>query len=101
MRTMLTAISSIVIGALAVLSAQTPRTARFEVASIKPNKSDSQPMGLVGGMPGGVRFTNLALRDVIRRAYRLQEYQVLGGPSWINAERFDVLAKANGNPSVN
>jgi uncharacterized protein (TIGR03435 family) len=26
---------------------------------------------------------------------------VLGGPNWINAERFDVLAKANGNPSVN
>jgi uncharacterized protein (TIGR03435 family) len=48
-----------------------------------------------------VTFKNLVLRDLIRRAYRLQAYQVLGGPSWIDSERFDVLAKANGNPSVN
>jgi uncharacterized protein (TIGR03435 family) len=101
MRTLVAVAGGTLIGLSAVLSAQTPRNAAFEVASIKPNKSDAQPMGLVGGMPGGVRFTNLGLRDLIRRAYRLSDYQVLGGPSWINSERFDVLAKANGTPSVN
>jgi hypothetical protein len=69
----LTAIGGIVIGAWTVVSAQTLRTAAFEVASIKPNKSDSQPIGLVGGQPGGVTFKNLVLRDLIRRAYRLQD----------------------------
>jgi hypothetical protein len=70
MRSLFTTTSGIVIGAWAVLSAQTPRTATFEVASIKPNKSYSQPIGLVGGQPGGVTFKNLVLRDLIRRAYR-------------------------------
>jgi uncharacterized protein (TIGR03435 family) len=100
MRTLVMVVGGIVIGVSAVLAAQTPRTATFEVASIKRNKSDQQPFGVIG-QPGGVTFTNLALRDLIRRAYRLSEFQVLGGPSWINAERFDVLAKVNGNPSVN
>jgi len=100
MRTRFSAISGIVIGVSAMLCAQTPRTPTFEVASIKRNKSDEQPFGTIG-QPGRVTFTNLALRDLIRRSYRLSEFQVLGGPSWINAERFDVLAKVNGNPSVN
>jgi uncharacterized protein (TIGR03435 family) len=101
MRTLVMAMGGLVIGASAMMSAQAPHGQAFEVASIKPNKSTSQPIGLVGGQPGGVTFKNLVLRDLIRRAYRLQEYQVLGGPSWISSERFDVLAKANGNPSVN
>jgi hypothetical protein len=75
MRSLFIATSGIVIGAWAVLSAQTPPTATFEVASIKPNKSESHPIGLVGGRPGGVTFKNLVLRDLIRRAYRLQELE--------------------------
>jgi uncharacterized protein (TIGR03435 family) len=32
-------------------------------------------------------------------AYRLQESRVAGGPNWIERDRFDVNAKANGDPS--
>ena len=47
------------------------------------------------GEPGG-RFTaiNIPLRFVIRTAYRLQDDQVVGGPGWLNTDRFDILAKA-------
>jgi uncharacterized protein (TIGR03435 family) len=83
-----------------LLAAQEPGGPRFEVASVKRNTTGDQPMGLVGGQPGGVTFRNIVLRDLIRRSYRLQEYQVVGGPRWVDAERFDVLAKANGTPSV-
>jgi uncharacterized protein (TIGR03435 family) len=31
---------------------------------------------------------------MIRNAYQLQEYQIVGGPDWINDDRFDVTAKA-------
>lgn len=86
--------------AASALSVQSKNGPRFEVASVKRNTTGDQPMGLVGGQPGGVTFRNIVLRDLIRRSYRLQEYQVLGGPRWIDAERFDVLAKANGTPSV-
>jgi uncharacterized protein (TIGR03435 family) len=86
----------------AVLGAAQPQEGpRFEVASVKPNHTDAQPFGLVGGDPGGVRFTNIQLRDLIRRAYRLQEHQLLGGPNWIRADRFDVVAKTTGPASVN
>ena len=34
---------------------------------------------------------------MIRNAYQLQEYQIVGGPNWINDDRFDVNAKAAGD----
>jgi uncharacterized protein (TIGR03435 family) len=77
----------------------------FEVASIKSNNS---MMGLssVGFAPGG-RFTatNISVRDLIRLAYGtppqlLPASQLLGGPNWIDSERFDVMAKAGDNALV-
>jgi uncharacterized protein (TIGR03435 family) len=67
----------------------------FEVASIKPNRSSDLP-GRIGPEPGG-RFaaTNATLRALIRTAYNLQDSQIFGGPSWVNSDRFDVLAKAD------
>jgi uncharacterized protein (TIGR03435 family) len=50
---------------------------------------------MIGTQPGG-RFTatNVTLRQLIRFAYHLQDSQVSGGPTWIAADRFDVVAKA-------
>jgi len=69
----------------------------FEVASIKPN-----PTGRVGPtqsriQPGG-RFVaeNVPIVLLIGQAYPVQAYQLIGGPSWIWSEGFDVDAKANG-----
>jgi uncharacterized protein (TIGR03435 family) len=71
---------------------------RFEVASIKPNKSGSptgtwtSPIATVGS-----RFTatNVTLVDVIVQAYRTRRIQMQGGPGWIDSERFDIVAKAD------
>jgi uncharacterized protein (TIGR03435 family) len=83
--------------------AQAPGAGRpaFEFASVKSNRSrDGQPGG--GLTPGG-RFTfeNATLRDLVALAYQLQdgslrqESQISGGPGWINADRFDIAAKAD------
>jgi uncharacterized protein (TIGR03435 family) len=77
--------------------------AAFEVASVKPNKSGNGPrVDMVGG-----RFTtiNLTLRDLVKLAYpvgdRLRnDDQIVGGPNWINADRFDVVAAASGVGAV-
>jgi uncharacterized protein (TIGR03435 family) len=89
------------------LRAQAPATAapidapkrQFEVASVKVNKSGDNRV-MLGLQPGG-RFTasNVPLRNLITQAYRIQATQLVGGPDWIRSERFDISAKADGDPS--
>ena len=83
-----------------LLRAQAPATGQgpaFEVASVKPTKSDEVPASF-GLRPGGqLVVVNNTLFSMIRNAYQLQEYQIVGGPNWINDDRFDVNAKAAGD----
>jgi len=69
---------------------------RFEVASIKQNKSGTSGVR-VQVLPGG-RYTasNVTLLQLIRDAYGLQNFQLSGGPSWINVDKFDITAIAEG-----
>ncbi len=34
---------------------------------------------------------------LIQRAYAVQAFQVVGGPTWSNSEGYDIEAKAEGN----
>jgi uncharacterized protein (TIGR03435 family) len=71
----------------------------FEVASIKANKSGG-PMAGPTNRPGGLFIsTNRPLGVLIDVAYNLRRHQRVGGPDWIDAERFDIEARAEGNPS--
>ena len=44
--------------------------------------------------PGRFRQTNATLRDLIRLAYAVQDYQISGGPAWSRNDRYDVEAKS-------
>jgi uncharacterized protein (TIGR03435 family) len=50
---------------------------------------------MLGVQPGG-RFTatNVPLKMLLRQAYNVQDFQVVGGPDWLGSDRFDVVAKA-------
>ena len=67
---------------------------RFEVASVKPNKSNSRQSGLQF-LPGG-RFStlNIPLQIIIAVAYDVpfQSPRLSGGPDWIRSERYDIEA---------
>src|SRR6187200_1801648 len=65
----------------------------FEVASVKANKSGAGFVQL-GGVGGQYNITNAPLRLIIRNAYRLQDFQIVGGPGWLTSDRFDIVAKA-------
>jgi len=71
-----------------------PEKPTFEVASIKP--SDPNPSNAVWiGMDanaGMVRYTNITLRDCIRAAYRVRDFQI-EGPDWIRDARYEITAK--------
>jgi len=43
---------------------------------------------------------NFAARTLIFLAYGVADYQLAGGPSWIRSDRYDVEAKAEGDPTV-
>jgi uncharacterized protein (TIGR03435 family) len=75
-----------------LLSAQTPAPT-FDAASIKVNKSGDAG-GRYGGRPGQLVVTNYTLRDIIRNAYGVQRYQIVGGPDWQAQDRFDITARA-------
>src|SRR5262245_56511116 len=78
-------------------TAQTPSppiSPTFDVASVKANKSGGR-----GGMrpqPSGLVATNLNVKFLIQDAYSVEDFQVAGGPAWIENDRYDITAKANG-----
>jgi uncharacterized protein (TIGR03435 family) len=83
-------------------ASQPANSATFEVASVKANKSGDNRIG-IGFAPGGqFRATNVPLRELISAAYGtpqpLAAFQITGGPKWIESERFDIVAKAAGDP---
>lgn len=66
----------------------------FEVATVRLNTSGQSGASL-GGRPGGrLLGTNQTVRNLIRNAFNLQPYQIVGGPDWIDSARFDIVAKA-------
>jgi uncharacterized protein (TIGR03435 family) len=67
-------------------------TSTFEVASIKPNASADN--GVFFTYQGGrLSAKNVTLRVLIRHSYGVHDSQIMGGPKWMNSDRFDVLAK--------
>src|SRR5262245_19960096 len=78
---------------------QGDRPLAFEVASIKENKTGDGRVMLQ--LPPGGRFTatNVSLRLLIAQAYGdgppLPNFRIVGGPSWLDSDRFDVNAKAS------
>ena len=86
----------------ASLSAQdlqpTPAPSLFEVASIRLNKDGGSVAGL-RRLPGG-RFeaTNIQLSALISFAHQLQPFELYGGPPWLMNDRWDILARIDGDP---
>jgi uncharacterized protein (TIGR03435 family) len=71
----------------------------FEVASVKLNKSgDGRTMLQI---PPGGRFvaTNVPLKVLISQAFAnpqpLPNFRIIGGPPWLDSERYDINAKAS------
>jgi uncharacterized protein (TIGR03435 family) len=79
------------------LYAQSDAHPAFQVASIKLNPARGQRAMYVSPQPGG-RMTAVSapLLLLIQNAYAVHSFQVVGGPSWINSEGYDIEAKPEG-----
>jgi uncharacterized protein (TIGR03435 family) len=40
-------------------------------------------------------MTAVTLKQMIQSAYRVREFEIVGGPAWVQSDRFDVEAKAD------
>jgi len=65
----------------------------FEVASVKPNRSGSGATLAPGLRNGTLSARNASLKALIRAAYGVSDLQIVG-PSWLDADRFDLTGKA-------
>ena len=88
------------VGGVAVVSAQTLTVSplAFDAVSIKRNIS-SESGGSHGVRPGGWQMTNGIIATVIRAAYPAQSPDLIGAPSWVMNDSYDIIAKATDNPS--
>ncbi len=69
----------------------------FEVASIKPSDPSSR-MIMLRNAPGG-RFTanGITAKLLITQAYNVRDFQISGGPSWMDSARYDITATVAGS----
>lgn len=95
MKRMIVPIAFEVFAAFGLFSQPAPLT--FEVASIKPSPPDEQHFMIQFQPGGGLRATGVTLKMLITQAYDVREFQVSGGPGWINTERYDIVARPEHN----
>jgi uncharacterized protein (TIGR03435 family) len=84
----------------AISLAQTaPPRPQYDVASVKPNTSNSGMIRFTGP-PGSATFTftNATLQILVGVAYNVKPFQIEGGTGWISSDRFDISAKPPEGP---
>ncbi len=71
---------------------------RFEVASIRPTRAAPGVGTSVELFAGGrIRIVNEPIKLLVRQAFRVQDSQIVGGPTWLDTDRYDIEAKT-GSP---
>lgn len=72
----------------------------FEVATIKPSNPDTPGIGI---RVNARQFStiNTTLSDLVTFAYGLHPKQIEGGPDWFNKEKYDIMAKPDGEGQPN
>jgi uncharacterized protein (TIGR03435 family) len=86
----------------ALLTAQTPPSRSvFEAADVHPTpKGTSELARFRTSMRSGrYELHNATMVDLIRTAYGIDPEKVLGGPSWLEFDRFEITALASPNTS--
>jgi uncharacterized protein (TIGR03435 family) len=67
----------------------------FDVATIKLNTTVPDVIDVPPSIGGSFHFQFDTLRALIATAYKLHPFEILGGPSWIASNRYDVEARSS------
>jgi uncharacterized protein (TIGR03435 family) len=74
------------------LGQQAAPPSTFEVATVKPAAPGQLGFNIEPG-PDTLTMRNVTLRQAIQFAYHLHEYQMSGGPKWIDSDGYDIVGK--------
>jgi uncharacterized protein (TIGR03435 family) len=66
----------------------------FEVASIRPQASDDSRLFVRPPNRGQFTATGTVAKLLMMLAYGVQDSQIIGGPSWVATEKWDIQAKS-------
>lgn len=67
---------------------------RFEVASIKANRSGAPQMAFATPPSGLIHAINVNVRFLVRYAFSVPDFLIVGADDWKATEHFDIAAKA-------
>ena len=88
--------ATLLLAAFPALAQNEPARTSFEAASLKPAQPGRLGPGPLRGGPGsnfpGQLIGAASLKALLMRAYGMKSYQI-GGPAWMDSERFQVAAK--------
>jgi len=66
----------------------------FDVADVRRSKTQPGQQGLRAFPGGQLEIRGYTLRELIKLAFEVKDDRVTGGPKWLDADRFDVIAKS-------
>ena len=78
--------------------AQNASGPQFEVASIKPAAPDQRGTFIRDAPGGRLNINNMSLKEMIVLAWKIQPFQISGGPAWFDSDHFDITAKSESSP---
>lgn len=89
-------VSLVVLMSGLALSQAAENKAAFDIADVHASAKTTNPYMRGGVLRGGrYEIRTASMLDLIRTAYGLDDNdKVVGGPSWLDTDRFDVVAKA-------
>jgi uncharacterized protein (TIGR03435 family) len=82
-------LSIIVVGSLAFSVAATSQRPAFDVVSVKAANANTRGMSIETNR-GRFVARGATLGFLVQYAYRLQPYQISGGPNWFNSATFEI-----------
>jgi uncharacterized protein (TIGR03435 family) len=69
----------------------------FDAASVKPNNLGDRIVTIDVGPGGRFAARGYTLKLLIQQAYEIKGFQILGGPGWLDVDRYDVQARGRAN----
>jgi len=72
----------------------------LEVATVKASRNTTAESN-VDSVHGRLTATNITVKELLRLAYGVKDYQIGGAPGWVDSQRFDIAAKSVSGKDTN